>query len=156
MGCQVLPAIGWPIHGHWSSSSNVKLNTQHEWSQFHLSHLSCELKQHIPNDPDLFPNFDHPHLGPVLTADSLEEHEIESIIDSRIKETWSWLSILSLMGWFWPWGWQMAVTCSFERLWSSGQMVHTRWRQPWFCTRWSLTVLFNFKYTQLLTHLIFP
>ena len=42
-----------------------------------------ELKLHIANDETLFPNRGHPRPGPVLTSNGLEEHEIESILDSR-------------------------------------------------------------------------
>ena len=47
------------------------------------TYYASELKSNISNNPDLFPNRDHPHPEPVLTADSLEEHKIESIIDLR-------------------------------------------------------------------------
>ena len=46
---------------------------------FHAS----ELKLHVTDDTNLFPNQDHPQPGPVLTADSLEEHKIHSIINSQ-------------------------------------------------------------------------
>ena len=53
---------------------------------------ALELKLHIPNDISLFPNRGHPRLGPVLTPDGLEEHEIDSIIDSkRIGQGWGFL-----------------------------------------------------------------
>ena len=46
---------------------------------------SSELKLHIANDETLFPNQGHPRPGPVLTSNGLEEHEIESILDSRCQ-----------------------------------------------------------------------
>jgi len=44
---------------------------------------SSELKPHTPNDPTLFPDREFSQPGPVLTANGLEEHAIEEIIDSR-------------------------------------------------------------------------
>ena len=44
---------------------------------------SSELKLHIANNETLFPNWGHPRPGPVLTSNGLEEHEIESILNSR-------------------------------------------------------------------------
>ena len=55
---------------------------------FHAS----ELKLHIKNDTNLFPDWDHPRPGPVLAVDGLEKHEIQSIIDSlRRGQGWQFL-----------------------------------------------------------------
>ena len=43
---------------------------------------ASELKWHIPNDLSLFLNHGHPQPRPILTANGLKEHRIESIIDS--------------------------------------------------------------------------
>ena len=63
-------------------SSNYMLNMDGNDSIFPTFHAS-ELKLHVANNNNLFPNWDHPQPGPVLTVDGLEEHEIQSIIDSR-------------------------------------------------------------------------
>ena len=63
-------------------SSTYSLNMDGHNSVFPTFHAS-ELKLHVANNNNLFPNRDHPCPGPVLTMDGLEEHEIQSIINSR-------------------------------------------------------------------------
>ena len=46
---------------------------------------AAELKAHLANDPTLFPTREFAKPGPVLTADGLEEHIIDEIIDSRCR-----------------------------------------------------------------------
>ena len=53
---------------------------------------SSEVKLHIANNTNLFPNRDHPQPGPVLTTNGLEEHKIDSILDSRCRgRRWQFL-----------------------------------------------------------------
>ena len=54
-------------------------NTQNKCSSYHAS----KLKHHIPNNGDLFPSQSHPELGPILTEDGPEEHQIESILNLK-------------------------------------------------------------------------
>ncbi len=49
---------------------------------FNTFHIS-ELHKFISNDKDLFPSRDHPHPGPVVTEDGLEEHVIDCILDEH-------------------------------------------------------------------------
>ena len=54
-------------------------NATHKCASYHMS----ELKQHVPNDNTLFPSRALPEPGPILTEDGLQEHHIESILDSK-------------------------------------------------------------------------
>ena len=74
--------MGWTILKAQPQTSNYTLDMTGHHSVYLTYHVS-ELKRHISNSTNLFPNHNHPHPGPILTADGLEEHEIESIIDSR-------------------------------------------------------------------------
>ena len=57
-------------------------------SSYHASKLKC----HILNNDDLFPSQAHPEPGPILMEDSLEEHQIESILDSKCQgHGWKYL-----------------------------------------------------------------
>jgi hypothetical protein len=47
------------------------------------TYYASELKLHVPNDPVLFPSWEHARPRPILTPDGLQEHEIEHIINSR-------------------------------------------------------------------------
>ena len=86
------------LHGmdltQWSmqtQNTNNMLNMDGHNNIFPTFHPS-KLKLHVTNDKMLFPNWDHPQPGLVLTSDGLEEHEIESIIDSRCKgHRWQFL-----------------------------------------------------------------
>ena len=49
-----------------SQTSNYTLDMNRHDSIYPTYHAS-KLKQHIPNNPNLFPNCDHPHLGPQCT-----------------------------------------------------------------------------------------
>jgi len=63
-------------------SSSYVLDTQNTPNKCPSYHAS-ELKRHIPNDDTLFPSRSLPEPGPVLTEDGLEEHQIDSILDSK-------------------------------------------------------------------------
>ena len=65
-----------------SGSSTYTLDMDGHNGIFPIFH-SSKLKLHIANDETLFPNQGHPRPGPVLTSNGSEEHEIESILDSR-------------------------------------------------------------------------
>ena len=54
-------------------------NATHKCVSYHAS----ELKRHVPNDNTLFPSRALPEPGPILTEDGLQEHHIESILDSK-------------------------------------------------------------------------
>ena len=53
---------------------------------------SSKLKLHIANDETLFPNRGHPRPGPVLTSNSLEEHESSQYLtqDAEVADGNSW------------------------------------------------------------------
>jgi len=44
---------------------------------------AAQLKQHVVNDPSLFPSREFKQPGPILTANGLEEYLVDKIIDSR-------------------------------------------------------------------------
>ena len=71
--------------------STYPLNMDGDNNIFPTFH-SSELKLHIANNINLFPNRDHPQPGPVLTANSLEEHKLEFILNSRHRgHRWQFL-----------------------------------------------------------------
>ena len=49
------------------------------------SYHTSELKHRILNNDDLFSLWAHPEPGPILMEDSLEEHQIESILDLKCQ-----------------------------------------------------------------------
>ena len=77
-------------------SSNCTLNMKGHNLIYPTYHAS-ELKHHVPNNPLLFPNHDHPWSGPVLTPNGLEEHKIEAIIDSR-RRGWGYQLLVRWLG----------------------------------------------------------
>ena len=66
----------------WPQTSIYTLDMTGHHSVYPTYHMS-ELKRHISNDTNLFPNCDHPCPGPILTKNGLEEHKIKLIIDWR-------------------------------------------------------------------------
>ena len=59
-------------------SSNYTLDIlSHTYPMYHVA----QLKQHITNDPILFPNCELPQPSPIITSSSLEEFLIEDIMD---------------------------------------------------------------------------
>jgi hypothetical protein len=63
---------------HPETSSYTLYIPNNAYPVFHTT----KLKTHLANDPTLFPICEIAKPGPVLTADSLEEHIINEIIDS--------------------------------------------------------------------------
>ena len=52
----------------------------------------AQLKQHLANDPILFPNCELPQPGPIITSSGLEEFLIEDIMDScHHRHSWKFL-----------------------------------------------------------------
>lgn len=50
-----------------------------KFDTFHIS----QLREFVPNDPELFPSREHARPGPVLTIDGMAEHMIDCILDER-------------------------------------------------------------------------
>ena len=92
-------------------SSTYTLNMDGHDSIFPTFHAS-KLKLHVTNNTNLFPNQDHPQPGPVLTMDSLEEHEIQSIINSQQRGQ-GWQFLVSVGG-FWTRRRQMVKFVNIE------------------------------------------
>ena len=44
------------------------------------------LRSFIQNDASLFPDYEHPKPGPVVTEDGIEEWKVDSIIDRQLCE----------------------------------------------------------------------
>ena len=68
----------WITRSHPETSSYTLDIPSNAYPVFHAT----ELKAHLANNPTLFPMHEFTKLGPVLTADGLEEHIIDEIIDS--------------------------------------------------------------------------
>jgi hypothetical protein len=66
-------------HSHPEASTYTLDIRSNAFPVYHAS----ELKSHLANDPVLFPGREFAQPGPVLTADGLEEHMIDEIIDSQ-------------------------------------------------------------------------
>jgi hypothetical protein len=66
-------------HSHPEASTYTLDIRSNAYPVYHAS----ELKAHLANDPVLFPGREFSQPGPVLTANGLEEHLIDEIIDSR-------------------------------------------------------------------------
>jgi hypothetical protein len=66
-------------HSHPEASTYTLNIHSNAYPIYHAS----KLKAHLANNPVLFPGHEFTQLGPVLTADGLEEHMIDEIIDSR-------------------------------------------------------------------------
>ena len=78
----------WITHSHPKTSSYTLDISTNAYPVFH----AAELKTHLTNDPTLFPIHEFAKLGPVLTADGLEEHIINEIIDSHHRgQGWQFL-----------------------------------------------------------------
>ena len=63
-------------------------NAPNKCSSYHAS----KLNHHILNNDDLFPSWVHPEPGPIIMEDSLEEHQIKHILDSKCQDCgWKYL-----------------------------------------------------------------
>ncbi len=51
-------------------------------SAFPTFHASL-LRKFVPNDPELFPSHKFSEPGPILTANGLEEHFVDCVVDER-------------------------------------------------------------------------
>jgi hypothetical protein len=66
-------------HSHPEASSY----TLDIWTNAYPVYHASELNPHLANNSTLFPNCEFSQPGPILTANGLEEHTVEEIIDSR-------------------------------------------------------------------------
>ena len=141
------------------NSSTYTLDMDGHDSIFPTFHAS-ELKLHIKNDTNLFPNRNHPRPGPVLTVDGLEEHEIQSIIDSQWRG-WGWQFLVWWVGFGpeddeWLNVWTLNDCKALNRWYENGgngplTETHGRW-----LTKQSLMRLSQLQGHMLQFHLVFP
>ena len=75
--------MGWPYqitHSHPEASSYTLDILTNTYLVYHVS----ELKTYIPDDPTLLPQHQFSQPRPILTADGLEEHAIDKMINSHV------------------------------------------------------------------------
>ena len=73
------------------ATSSYTLDMGQQTNVFPTFH-SSQLKPHKRNDAELFPAREMPRPGPVVTADGLQEHEIDHILDARKRgKGWQFL-----------------------------------------------------------------